>query len=368
MPFFSLPEQGYKRVLVLFAYALIAFCCLFLFVKFLLPILLPFLLAWVLARLLQPLMAFALRTARLPRKVVALLFILLFTALAGGLSFLFVSRIVREIRSFLSYLTAHSDGILSSFLDFADGITARLPLSFGIDTDTVIAAAAELLTTTLAGITTALPGMVMTVVKAVPGILFFLFVILFSSYYLCADFSEINSALLLMLPSSFRRPVRDIGHHLKSTLVKYLRAYLLIMFITFSELLVGFLILRMDYAFTLALIVSFIDIFPVLGVGTVLLPMAALKIIGGDLYTGIGLIIVFAIVQIVRQFAEPRVVGITLGMYPLLTVLAMYAGLKLMGVPGLLIFPPLAMLLCSLLRRENRENTAPHIARDRGKG
>ncbi len=348
MHLFSLPDEPYKRILVLFAYGLIGLFLLFVTVQFLLPVLLPFLLAWVLARVLQPLLNLCMRAVRLPRRPAALLFVLLFVGVAGGVLYLFVSRIVGEIRSFLAYLTEHGEAMLSSFTAFAERVAQRFPLSLGIDTDAVLAAAAELFTSTVSNLTAALPGVVMTVVKALPGMLFFSFVLLFSSYYLCVDFDAVNKGILALFPPASRDGALALGKHLRGTLLRYLRAYLLIMFITFSELLVGFLILRIDYAFTLALLISLIDIFPVLGVGTVLIPMAAVKVIGGDLYTGIGLIIVFAIVQIVRQVSEPRIIGVSFGMPPLLTVFSMYAGWRLLGVWGVLMLPVAATLIYGL--------------------
>lgn len=100
----------------------------------------------------------------------------------------------------------------------------------------------------------------------------------------------------------------------------------------------------MDYAFLLAAVIAVIDILPVLGVGTVLIPWATIAFIERNMRLGFGLLILYGVIVIVRQFAEPKIVGGTLGIHPLLTLAAMYLGFRLFGVAGMIIGPILALL------------------------
>ena len=130
--------------------------------------------------------------------------------------------------------------------------------------------------------------------------------------------------------------------------IQYVKAYLMILFITFLQLLVGFLCLKIPYALTLAAIIDMIDILPVFGVGTVLVPWAALLLIQGEVYTGIGLLIVFAVIWVVRQVIEPKIVGHSIGLPPLVTLMGMYIGYKFMGFAGLFVFPLVLILFKNL--------------------
>lgn len=136
---------------------------------------------------------------------------------------------------------------------------------------------------------------------------------------------------------------------------RYLRAYLILLAITFLCLFVGFSILGVDYAFLLALLTAVVDMLPVLGVGTVLIPWAAVMLLQERFYLGFGLLILYGVMLILRQIMEPRLVGKSLGLHPVLTLFAGYAGWRLFGVIGMILGPPVAMLLRIALGAKVRE-------------
>ena len=114
---------------------------------------------------------------------------------------------------------------------------------------------------------------------------------------------------------------------------------------TFAELLAGFYIFKIPYALTLASVIAIIDILPVLGVGTVLIPWGVVLLIVGKTKKAAEIFILYGIIWIIRQIAEPRIVGKSVGVHPLLTLVAMYVGYSLMGFGGLFVFPIVLMVL-----------------------
>ena len=124
--------------------------------------------------------------------------------------------------------------------------------------------------------------------------------------------------------------------------------YFLLTFITFVQLLCGFLILHINYAFILAAIISIIDLFPILGTGTVLLPWALYNLIDGNLPRTVGLCILYVTILFFRQIAEPKIVCFQTGISPLLSLIAMFCGLKILGITGLFIFPVILITIKSL--------------------
>ena len=136
----------------------------------------------------------------------------------------------------------------------------------------------------------------------------------------------------------------------KAVSFRYLRAYLLILLTTFAELFVGFLILRVRYAFLLSLLIAVVDIFPVLGVGTVLIPWAVVLLIRKNFYLGFGLLILYGVVTVLRQIIEPRLVGKSLGLHPLAALIASYAGWRWFGFLGMALGPVAAMAVKALWR------------------
>ena len=138
------------------------------------------------------------------------------------------------------------------------------------------------------------------------------------------------------------------------TAAKYIRAYVLLLFLTFCQLFVGFSIIGIQYPLLIALLVALVDILPILGVGTVLIPWSIIEILFvKDAFTGVGLLILYAIVSIIRQVTEPKVVAGSLGLDPLLTIIVIYAGLKLFGIFGMILGPMAALGAKALFKKSS---------------
>ena len=120
---------------------------------------------------------------------------------------------------------------------------------------------------------------------------------------------------------------------------------MLILGLTFIELFIGFSVIGVNYAFLAALGVALVDILPIFGAGTVLVPWGVVALLTGNRFTGLGLLVIWAVISVVRQFAEPRIVGKSLGVSPLLALLAMYGGFRLFGVSGMILSPAVIILV-----------------------
>ena len=123
---------------------------------------------------------------------------------------------------------------------------------------------------------------------------------------------------------------------------------MLIMGMTFLELFIGFSVLGVKYSFLAAIAGAMIDILPIFGVGTLLVPWAVLMLLTGNQFMGVGLLVLWAVISVVRQFAEPKIVGKQVGLHPLLTLLCMWLGLKLFGGIGMFILPISLLIILDL--------------------
>ena len=123
------------------------------------------------------------------------------------------------------------------------------------------------------------------------------------------------------------------------------------MLVTFTEVFIGLTILKMlglfssNYIAVIAVVTAIVDVIPVLGTGTIVLPWAAYSFIIGDVGMGIGLLVLYATVTVIRQIVEPKLVAGQLGLPPFVTLIAMYLGLKIIGVLGVFILPIIAIML-----------------------
>lgn len=121
--------------------------------------------------------------------------------------------------------------------------------------------------------------------------------------------------------------------------------------IAFGTMLIGFFLLRIDHSLLLAGLTTLVDAFPILGVGTVLVPWALVCLLQDDLVRGVGLLAIYAVIWLSRSILEPKLVGKGLGLDPLVTLIAMYAGWKLWGIPGMLLSPILALTATQVLKQ-----------------
>jgi sporulation integral membrane protein YtvI len=117
------------------------------------------------------------------------------------------------------------------------------------------------------------------------------------------------------------------------------KAYVILMSITFIELAVGLTILRVPYSVFIAGIIAIVDILPVLGTGTVLIPWALISLIQGKYTFAAGIAVIYIVITVVRSMLEPRFVGRQIGFNPVVTLIMMYLGLQVLGFAGLFLFP-----------------------------
>lgn len=200
------------------------------------------------------------------------------------------------------------------------------------------------------GVTSGLSG-VMGVVKNIPGVVLGVVIGLIAWIFFTKDYNRIVHFIQLQLPESKKNILFEIKNVFSKTILKMFRAYGLIMLITFGELFAGFLILTLlkimknpNYIWIAALIAVF-DILPIAGSGGILVPWAVFSLVMGNFPQAIGLIVIYVVVLFIRQYIEPKIVGDTLGVHPLITLMGLYFGLKLFGFLGMFIVPITVMTL-----------------------
>lgn len=345
--------KKYAAVTVSVSAALFAFWIL---LKYGVRILMPFLLAWVLSLLVTPPAEALAKKTGIPKKLSALILLVLSLALLVFVIFFALNRLFREIEGLISFLAEDPERlghaiqqIVEYFSNFG-GNSPFLSILEGVEgLEAIVGDMGTLVTDfvkdTVTGITSKLPTLVGRIISGTPEALLFLLVFLVSSVYFCMDGDRIYGGIQAILPNALKKRTVGLRRRMTSLLYRYLRVYLLLFLITFTELIIGLMILGREYAFLLALVISALDVLPLLGVGTVLFPWAGVLFLMKDFHGAIGLLILWGVITVVRQIVEPRLIGESFGMHPLVALVALYAGLKLFGFIGLLIGPALAVFL-----------------------
>ena len=351
-----LPKEPYKRIAIILFYIAVGIAAAYIFFKYLFTLLLPFIIAYLIAAMLQPAVRFLSKHAKVPKKLSVGVLVLVATTLLMLLCYLAINRVYTELTVLSQNVKGFIDHVRSDeqyAKNLIDRISDTIPFvdmsdrlgEMWANLDSELEAALLSLANKLSGSVLPLLG---NIIAFVPNAILTIVVVILSTYYLAVDYKKINKFIFAQLSDNAMQNVLVFKKEFVGTIVKFVRAYGLLALITFLELFVGFTILNINYAFLIALFISFVDILPVLGTGTVLIPWALFLLLFGDLYIGIALLIIYVVVTIIRQIIEPKVVGKYIGLYPLLTLVSMYIGLKALGLFGLVLFPIITIIIKKL--------------------
>lgn len=327
-----------------------------------------FAIAWAVAAVIDPLARKTERRLKLPRKLCAAVYVALLLTLLGVLLFFLISRLLEELRDLLAWARENQAWIgqkigawfasakeLSSYLPFMEEAEQVSGLvEFGASVDAMVSG---LISETVSGIGSFVTTGVGTVLRATPKLLVLLVVTVMACFYLSMDYVKIRDFVISLLPPRLAARSESFRKKASKAIRSYLRAYVILWLLTFGEVLAGLLILGQPYAFLIAMVVATVDILPILGAGTILIPWAVIMLFLGHHSFGIGLLILYGVLTIVRQIAEPHIVGESLGIHPLASLLCMVLGLQLFGVVGMLLGPAAALMIKEfLVSRKPYEN------------
>ena len=324
---------------------------LWLFAAVLLPVLLPFLIGLAVAALVEKPVAALLRRTRIPRGLASFVCVLaVYAALGTGLFFL-CRTLLGELMGFLRRLPELAQALAGPLLRLETRLlelAARLPDGIGSGLRSGIRSLFESGSLLGAKVYEWLFSFASGLLGKAPGMFLFIVTSVLASFMSSSELPALRELASRKLPERWRARLSGVLGHLKTSLGGWLRAQLKLMGITFLILNAGLLLLRVRYPVLAALIITVVDALPVFGTGTILIPWALALFLQGETKTGIGLVILYGAAALSRQALEPRLVGKQVGLNPVLTLLALYTGYRLLGVGGMIVFPIAAMLFKQL--------------------
>lgn len=320
---------------------------------FLLPCLGPFLAGWAAAALLRPAARWLDRHTPLGKKTASVVVLLVFWAGAGVLVWWLGAAAFSQGAALLERLPGwYQQGFLPAAREMGEQAMHILGRMGGPEAETTLrgmtSGLGPFLQESISTLSTRALAMAGSFAGKLPAVLLACSFTLLSSFFILPDYEEIGAFLLGQLPPRLASPVRDSKDFLVSTVRQVLKAYLLIMAITFGEISLGLWLLRVDYYLIIGLMVAVLDILPVLGSGSILIPWGLWTLLRGNPTLGAGILLLYAVVTGVRTVLEPRIVGRRIGLSPLVTLISMYAGMKLGGFGGLILAPMTVTLLLFL--------------------
>ena len=341
-----------KGFIINIGYWAIILAIIFLIFKYLLQLVMPFFLALIFASVMRPLAKFLNRKCHIRYNAAAIFSVILFFALLVGLVVLIVvntatgvvdlverlpdlyrQSIEPGLQNMLHWLETAANRFDPEVVELVENATPQ-----------IISAASNAVTSFSVTLVSWLTGLVSTV----PSLLLSTVICIIATIFMSVDYSRIARFIMAQIPERFTHLVISIRDSLVRTIFRYGKSYLLILLITFAELSIGLLIIRIPSAVLIGLLIAIMDIFPVVGTGLVLLPWSVISFLQGNVIRGISLLILYIVITVIRQIIEPKIVGRHVGLHPLVTLISMFVGASLFGGVGLFGVPIMVAIVKNL--------------------
>lgn len=311
----------------------------------------PFVMGWIIALIAGPPVHFFEKTLKIRRKAGSAFVIIAVIALVIVGGYLIGARLTEQAVAFITELPEMWEAMQHDLAQMENGLEGAMrflpkDIRAAIDgfTDNIGAYLGDLVGQLSSPTLEALSRFAMNIPSIVIGII----MCLLSAYLFVADREYIPHLLSKALPQSILERFQLIKNGLRRAVGGYFKAQIKIELWMYVLLVVGFTVLRVRYAFLIAIGVAFLDFLPFFGTGTVLLPWAAVKFFNGDYTLVIGLLVIWGVGQLARQLIQPKIVGDSVGLSPIPTLILLYVGYKSAGVVGMIIAVPIGIIVLNM--------------------
>lgn len=340
-----------KDFLVNISFVSVVLAITYLVLRFMLSFLLPFVIGLILSHLVQkPALKIAEKTIAsksvCASVLVTVTYIFMITAIVfiGIWAFNMLSDFIvddeniRSIEFMLTKLQRSINNILQNFpKDFAQNIS-HIFTQLKEDALSRLASFVSVFATNTA--------------RSVPSFLFGCLVTIVASFYIAKDYDKLFKFASGFLSKKTIENIKIIKDIIFQNVLGFTKGYVILLVITFAELLVGFWLLGVKRSVFLAVIIALVDILPVIGTGTVLIPWAILNIFTDNISKGVLLLLLYVLITVIRNFIEPKIIGEKIGLNPLFMLIVIFVGLRLAGVAGMLILPIALIVVINFYKRQ----------------
>lgn len=340
---------------------------------YVIPLIYPFIFGWILALMLNPIVNFFQFKLKFPRWLAVSFSMLLFLAAMVTAITLLVANIIVELGSLADTLqlqinrwveqfnvfinsTAFQDWIekINEFFEnnpkYQETVNSNLSSTAGSIAD-VSKFIINYVFNTLKSLLTSLPNIATITI-----------IIMLATFFISKDWYQLIQRYKGIFSDLIVKTTQLIRNDLQKALFGYMRAQLILVSLTALVVIIGLLVLRVDYAITIGLLTGLADLMPYLGTGAVMVPWILYVFFAqGNLFLGIGLSVLYGVIVIARQIMEPKVLASSVGLDPLATLIAMFVGLKLFGLLGLIIGPVSLILISAFYRARIFHDIATYI-------
>ncbi|MDD3173401.1 MAG: sporulation integral membrane protein YtvI [Herbinix sp.] len=343
----------YVKILINFLFIITVALFMFLVLPKLLSFFMPLVVGWVISLIANPLVHFLEKRVKLLRKHSSFIIIVTVILAIVGIMTLLSILIFKEAKELMTDFPAIVEDTGEKLSDITEYISKRseaLPESMRNTIDNFIVGVQDYINNFSDNANVISMDRVGLFAKNVAEAFLYVIITILSAYFFTACKDELTIELKKHLPEAAVNYWRLIFDNFKAAFGGYFKAQFKIMLILIVIMFIGFEILQVKFSFLMALGIAFLDFLPVFGTGTILWPWAVLETISGNYIIAVSLVVIYLICQIVKQILQPKMVGDSIGLHPLATLIFLFAGYKLYGVFGMIIGIPIGMVLVNLYR------------------
>ena len=313
--------------------------------------LMPFVIGWLIAAIAAPLVNWLEKRLRIVKKLGSALIVILVLAAIVLVLYFGISRLAAELgdlaRNFPQMYAQLEEG-LGQIGDTLSGIFKRLPEGIQTSWKTVAENLDRYMGELVSGISEPTVNAAGNFARRVPYYLISFIVAVMSAYFFIVQREEVLGWMKRTAPDAVRKRMTLVMDYLKYAVGGYFKAQFKIMGIVFLILLVGLGFLNTGYFVLVALLIAFLDFLPFFGTGTAMIPWAVYEFFMGDYKTTAALAVLYVVTQVVRQLLQPKFVGDSVGLNPLVTLLLLYIGYRMGGVLWMILAVPIGMVLINM--------------------
>jgi sporulation integral membrane protein YtvI len=299
---------------------------------------LPFVLALIFASILQRPTRYLVKKFKMKNFLASIITVIIFFAiiislLTFGITSL-ITEMVQLVKNAQTYITNNTPKIYEYFdilRGYYDNLDPTIVKTIQDNLSGSVTKISNLTAAAVGGIAAAM----LSLIASVPYIVMVILFTLLSTYFFTKDMATAKNKFIHIFPSENSGKMLYIFDETKKMLGGYAFSYAFIIFCTFLETLIGFSILGVRYAVILSVVSAIVDVMPVLGVGSVYVPLAIIHFISGKPVLGVGILVLYALVFVIRQIIEPRILSASLGLHPVAVLSAIFIGLKANGISGM---------------------------------
>ncbi|MFW6382222.1 MAG: sporulation integral membrane protein YtvI [Bacillota bacterium] len=339
-----------KRLKELGLTVVFAFISLFL-IRYAFMIFAPFIIGLVVASLLEPMVRYLAKKAPFGRTLSVVIVLIIVLIIIVFLLIIGVSRIYFELNQIVQTLPDYNT-LVEQFEIIDAGGWKDLLSSWNIS-PAIISAIEENLQAIFDAVRSSmlqLANMALNTVSGFPIALMTIFFSFVATFFISRDKDKIRDNILKLFPDEWQDSVFRVMKELSSSAIGYIRAQLILISISGFIAFLGLSILDSEYALTIGLLTAVLDLIPIIGPAFIFYPWLIFSLLSGNIGFAIGLLIIHLLITAVRELFEGKIIGDSLGLHPLATMIALFAGFRILGVIGFIIGPTVLVIIKSLAR------------------